>query len=134
MVSSLFSNYIANLTEVQESCEVSLRSSSQQLPAIYSMSNAIGSSRKSNPHRICYLRAVSLGYVTVKFQFFPGMVDTAQFDVDSEDEGADAGLMAIAPRPPTATSMSKRPPTALRTLEVRQFDVNLTQSLFTCSF
>ena len=41
---------------------MSLRSSSQQLPGI--MSNAIGSSRESNPsRRICNLRAVPLGHV-----------------------------------------------------------------------
>ena len=40
---------------------MSLRSSSQQPPV---MSNAIGSSRESNPsRRICHLRAVPLGHV-----------------------------------------------------------------------
>jgi len=47
------------------------------------------------------------------------MVDTAEYDVDSEEEETEAGLMAVAPRPPTAKSMSKRPPSALRTLEVK---------------
>ena len=43
---------------------MNLRSSSQQLPSILYMSNAIGSSRESNPsRRICHLRAVPLGRV-----------------------------------------------------------------------
>ena len=43
---------------------MSLRSSSQQPPGIYSMSNAIGSNHESNASsRICNLRAVPLGQV-----------------------------------------------------------------------
>ena len=52
-------------------CEVSLRSSNQQLPGIY-MSNAIGSSRESNPsRRICNLHAVPPGYVAITCQRWP---------------------------------------------------------------
>ena len=51
-----------NSTVIVGDCEVSLRSSSQQHPL--NMSNAIGSSRESNPsRRICHLRAVPLGHV-----------------------------------------------------------------------
>ena len=48
---------------IEGDCEVSLRFSSQQPPGIYwrPMSNAIGSSRESNPsRRICDLRAIPL--------------------------------------------------------------------------
>ena len=45
---------------------MSLRSSSQQLPV---MSNAIGSSRESNPsRRICHLRAVRLSHDAVNVE------------------------------------------------------------------
>ena len=43
------------------------------------------------------------------------MDDTAYYEADSEAEDA----AAVGPRPPTARSMSKRPPSALRTVEVR---------------
>ena len=46
---------------------MSLRSASQQPPVIVYMSNAIGSSRESNPlRRICHLRAAPLGHVADK--------------------------------------------------------------------
>ena len=49
---------------------MSLRSSSQQPPGKVYMSNAIGSSRESNPsRRICRLRAVSLGHATDIYNF-----------------------------------------------------------------
>ncbi|XP_076807543.1 uncharacterized protein LOC143450750 isoform X2 [Clavelina lepadiformis] len=43
-----------------------------------------------------------------------GMAQSADFDVDSEEEEAEAGLMAVAPRPPTARSLAggKRPGSA----------------------
>ncbi|CAK8697118.1 unnamed protein product [Clavelina lepadiformis] len=50
-----------------------------------------------------------------------GMAQSADFDVDSEEEEAEAGLMAVAPRPPTARSLAggKRPGSAK--LDARKF-------------
>ena len=46
---------------------MSLRSSSQQPPGRQYMSNAIGSSRESNPsRRICHLRVIPFGRVADK--------------------------------------------------------------------
>ena len=45
---------------------MSLCSLSQQPPVIYVMSNAIDSSGKSNPSRICHLRTVPLCHVADK--------------------------------------------------------------------
>ena len=83
---------------------------------------------------MCFIHSVSLSKMVKVIKqwliFIIGMVDTAQFDVDSEEEETEAGLMAVGPRPATAKSMSKRPPTALRTLEVKCVKIRFTLLYF----
>ena len=55
---------------------MSLRSLSQQPPDVSYTSNAIGSSRESNPsRRICHLRAIPLGHVAKKQLSYDGEKD-----------------------------------------------------------
>ena len=50
------------------------------------------------------------------------MVDTVPYEADSEEEEAEAGGVAIGPRPPTARSMANRPSTQ------KSFEVGLLVS------